>query len=242
MNLENRELMNALYHEGHERLGLMPNYYKWICSFFKDALTGAVVELGVGSGYLLDHYMDKVETIIAVDFNEFLIEKLKYRFADKPVIPFLTDLRKDWKELEKYNPDAVIALDVIEHFEDDHTFVQKMSKILRPGGSAIIKVPAHSRLFGLADSASGHYRRYDFNVLENLMTSNGFRVIDQQFFNFAGMVVYTSKRNKKNRFSKSISPMALKLGNQMIPFFSIIDKLLPVGGLSLIGRYQKIDG
>lgn len=56
--------------------------------------------------------------------------------------------------------DAVLALDVIEHLDDDHDAVQKLGRIVKPGGWVIVSVPARPDLWSLFDEVQGHRRRY----------------------------------------------------------------------------------
>jgi SAM-dependent methyltransferase len=56
--------------------------------------------------------------------------------------------------------DAVLALDVIEHLDDDRQAVAHLGEILKPGGFLIVSVPALPDLFTEFDSIQGHRRRY----------------------------------------------------------------------------------
>jgi SAM-dependent methyltransferase len=56
--------------------------------------------------------------------------------------------------------DAVLALDVIEHLDDDRAAVARLASLLRPGGTLILSVPALPDLFSEFDTLQGHRRRY----------------------------------------------------------------------------------
>src|SRR5438093_6799128 len=56
--------------------------------------------------------------------------------------------------------DAVFLLDVIEHIDDDVTFLRAALRHLRSGGLVIVNVPASMLLFSDYDRAAGHLRRY----------------------------------------------------------------------------------
>lgn len=56
--------------------------------------------------------------------------------------------------------DAVLALDVIEHLDDDRAAVRRLGTLARPGGRVIVSVPALPDLFGEFDAIQGHRRRY----------------------------------------------------------------------------------
>jgi 2-polyprenyl-3-methyl-5-hydroxy-6-metoxy-1,4-benzoquinol methylase len=56
--------------------------------------------------------------------------------------------------------DAVVMHDVLEHIENEGDAVHRLARIVRPGGVAVISVPALPSLFGYHDEQLGHYRRY----------------------------------------------------------------------------------
>src|SRR5918995_286782 len=81
--------------------------------------------------------------------------------------------------------DVVMASDVLEHIEDDFAAVAEVARVLRPGGSAIVSVPAHQWLFSYHDRALHHFRRYSKTGLRNLFTSGGLRVRQISYWNTA---------------------------------------------------------
>ena len=52
--------------------------------------------------------------------------------------------------------DAVIALDVIEHLDDDRAAIANLAKLTRPGGSVVVSVPALPALYSDFDKVQGH--------------------------------------------------------------------------------------
>ena len=56
--------------------------------------------------------------------------------------------------------DALLALDVIEHLDDDRGALARMAQLLKPAGVAIVSVPALPELFSEFDAIQGHRRRY----------------------------------------------------------------------------------
>jgi hypothetical protein len=59
----------------------------------------------------------------------------------------------------------VALLDVLEHQEDDRTFLAELVSGMRPGATFLMTVPASQRLWSSWDIALGHYRRYDKQML-----------------------------------------------------------------------------
>ena len=56
--------------------------------------------------------------------------------------------------------DCVIALDVLEHVDDDGGALAEIARVLRPGGVFCFTVPAFMTLWRYHDQAYGHFRRY----------------------------------------------------------------------------------
>ena len=56
--------------------------------------------------------------------------------------------------------EAVLALDVIEHLDDDRAAVRRLGQLTSPGGAVIVSVPALPELFSEFDAIQGHRRRY----------------------------------------------------------------------------------
>lgn len=227
----------SFFHETQDRMAYLPNYYAWICSRFRDELSGTVLELGCGAGFVLRNYVDRVERVIAVDLDPSLLDRLARAYPPGKVRALRVDLAGDWRELEGVKSDAIVALDVLEHFEDDAAFVRKLQRHLKPGGKVVLKVPAQSRLYGEIDRASGHFRRYDADQLRGLMEGQGFRTLALRHMNPAGAWGYRFKRGSRSSFSQIFSPAKLKIVNALIPALALLDRVPGLKGLSLVGVF-----
>ena len=72
--------------------------------------------------------------------------------------------------------DLVTALDVVEHLDDDRAGLREMRRVLRPGGRALLFVPAFMFLWGVQDDVSHHRRRYRIPELRRVVGEAGFKV------------------------------------------------------------------
>jgi SAM-dependent methyltransferase len=72
--------------------------------------------------------------------------------------------------------DAVMLCDVLEHVDDDRQAVAEAARLLRPGGVAVITLPALGLLWSSHDEALGHRRRYGGRQARELVESAGLRV------------------------------------------------------------------
>ena len=81
--------------------------------------------------------------------------------------------------------DLAVALDVLEHLEDDRGTLAELRRVLAPGGALLVMVPAFEFLWGPQDDVSHHLRRYTRGELVERVRAAGFRVRRVWFFNFA---------------------------------------------------------
>lgn len=139
-------------------------------------VTTAVVQiLDVGAGdawlarELANRFGDRVAiTCLDPNYAPEVIDRL--RAAAPPNVTHVTDIEESF--------DLVLALDVVEHVEDDGTFVDRLAGWLRPNGHLIVTVPAHQSLFGPHDVALGHFRRYSRTGLVDLIESHELEVTE----------------------------------------------------------------
>jgi SAM-dependent methyltransferase len=79
--------------------------------------------------------------------------------------------------------DAVCMFDVIEHLSDDAQAARELHRVLKPGGHAVITVPAFQWLWGRQDIVSHHYRRYNAPQLQSVLTGAQFDILKLSYFN-----------------------------------------------------------
>lgn len=79
-----------------------------------------------------------------------------------------------YSESDSY--DYVISLEVIEHIKIENLMIRDINKLLKKGGTLIMSVPAHKKLWSHHDIWAGHYRRYDKSEIINLLENEGFKI------------------------------------------------------------------
>ena len=95
--------------------------------------------------------------------------------------------------------DAVVTLNVLEHIDDDERALRQIHRILKPGGLAVIEVPAGPQLYDVYDKLLMHHRRYTLCGLSRLARTVGFELLTQSHL---GVFVYPAfwlvkQRNKR---------------------------------------------
>ncbi len=130
-----------------------------------------ILDAGCGWGVTLKALEGRGYHAIGMDISRMTLEKL-----DSPGRQLIeADLTKP---LPDGHPtyDAVLALDVIEHIDDDRAAVATLSELIKPGGLLILSVPALPEFFTEFDQIQGHRRRYTPETLARSLDSSPLRV------------------------------------------------------------------
>ena len=77
---------------------------------------------------------------------------------------------------------SVGLFDVLEHIEDEDSFLNSVKGALIFKGKLFLTVPAHLWLWSHEDVAEGHCRRYSMETLRAVLERNGFKVLYRTYF------------------------------------------------------------
>ena len=79
--------------------------------------------------------------------------------------------------------DAVTLLDVVEHLDDDVAALRTAGRLLRPGGTLLVTVPAYQWLWSGHDVVNQHRRRYTSGRLRSALSAAGIAEARVTYFN-----------------------------------------------------------
>jgi SAM-dependent methyltransferase len=141
-----------------------------------------ILEVGCSSGFLLRDLRASFPQafLIGSDYVRGPLDALAARMPDLPLLQF--DLVQC--PLPSNSLDAVVLLNVLEHIEEHERALRQIYRILRPGGVAIIEVPAGPHLYDAYDSVLTHCRRYTLGELRQLSERAGFRALKASHLGF----------------------------------------------------------
>jgi SAM-dependent methyltransferase len=159
------------------------NYFTWQARLVLPHVGRRVLEVGCGIGNFTGMLLDR-DLVVAVDAEPECVEQLRERYAGRPNLH--TVVAYDLAGLERFAPDTVVCLNVLEHIEDDRAMLGQMASIVCPGGAIVLLVPMFPALFGPIDRNLHHYRRYTRRGVERLATENGLRIRRAQYVNLMG--------------------------------------------------------
>jgi SAM-dependent methyltransferase len=78
----------------------------------------------------------------------------------------------------------IIAMDILEHLEDDANGIRELYRVLKNEGTLILTVPAFGFLWGIQDVVTGHKRRYSRKEILVKLRQGGFTILRSSYFNF----------------------------------------------------------
>lgn len=199
--------------------------------------------LDVGSGYgaliptlkdygnveCVEPFVDSKDNLLELGANEV------YNYKDFPVV------HPD----KKYN--LVTFFDVVEHIEDDESFLNGViTNILDEKGKIIITVPAYKWLWTNHDDEHRHYRRYTKSMLVDVVKKAGYKNIKANYFMtflFPLAVLSRFKQKILKNGSSDLKPMNSIINKVFYKIFSferkIINNLNLPFGLSIILVAEK---
>ncbi|MFM1851333.1 MAG: hypothetical protein RIS54_1017 [Verrucomicrobiota bacterium] len=114
-----------------------------------------LLDCGAGTGRFAQDMQQDCRVLVLDDHEESL-ELLREKFSLEQVIA----LTGGDVPLPDQSVDYLTALDVLEHIEHDAAAVRGFHRLLKPGGVAVVTVPASMALWSDWDVSLHHFRRY----------------------------------------------------------------------------------
>lgn len=220
------------------RMSLLSRYNKWIWSRIEPHVGQRVLEVGAGVGSMT-RFLYGRELVVATDVETPYLDRLRNAFRRRPgiVIEKFDAGSSEPSDIGRYGFDTVLALNMLEHVEDDAAALRKMYDALQPGGRLIVYVPAHQRLMGSIDRTVGHRRRYERAELGAKLDAAGFAVKELSYQNRAGMFGWWL--NSKILHRGHIPAFQARMFDAFVPLFRRFESDSPATGLSLIAIAEK---
>jgi len=138
-----------------------------------------IIDTGCGTGSNLRALASWGYNVIGLDRSPYALSLVR----TKGNFPLLSgDLNQ--LPIKTKSVGIIIAMDILEHLENDENGIREIYHALTKGGVLILTVPAFNPLWGIQDIVTGHKRRYSKEEITNKLKKAGFIVLDSSYFNF----------------------------------------------------------
>lgn len=195
-----------------------------------------MLEIGCGSGSITKS-LTKYGEVYGNDLSKKALEFCKSRGVANLIHGDITTLDMHQHE-NKF--DLVLALDVLEHIQDDVAAIQTVHKLLKDDGMFLVNVPAYKFLWSSHDEALMHKRRYTTFEIARKLEDNGFKILHKSHFVFFAFFGIAPIKFLGNFFKKTAYPetsyveLPKSINNFMIKLLNFEAKLaqklrLPLG-------------
>ena len=157
-----------------------------------------LLDCGAGTGRFAKE-MEAYCRVLVLDDHEEALVYLRQRFKAEQIL----NLAGDKVPLPDEALECVTALDVLEHTPDDAAVVEGFHRLLKPGGIALVTVPASMALWSDWDTALHHYRRYTRGQLVALFKPEKWEVVHVNYTNVVVFPAVWLVRKWRKWFPKS---------------------------------------
>lgn len=180
-----------------------------------------ILEVGCGTGELTQQLQEH-HNVMGIDMAQEAIDSCKEKG--------IRDVyKKDIFELDttklRDKFDLVLALDVMEHIQEDVEAMKIINILLKRDGYFFVNVPAHKFLWSGHDEALQHKRRYTkYELLQKLELAS-FKIVSQSYFVSFVFPIILLYRTWGNIFNRTTYP---KTSYVLLPAFvnRILTKML----------------
>jgi SAM-dependent methyltransferase len=207
-----------------ESLDGAKRYADWIYSMVEPHLGAHVLEIGAGHGMFTERIAAS-SRVVATDLSRRCVDVLTERFANEANVEVRLADMAEATSSGAY--DSVVLINVLEHIEDDATALKQLATVLKPGGKAILWVPALPELYSNFDRRIGHFRRYKLAELSRLVQDSGLDILDARYVNVVGLVAWWTLARKLGRtpttngktqmFDRAVVPIARRVESKRPP-------------------------
>jgi SAM-dependent methyltransferase len=169
--------------------------YEMIIQLIRELKLGPaprILDAGCGTGQMLKH-LETVGIAYGIDSSPQAVSFAHSRGVQRLVrgsinaIPFPSNTF-----------DCVVALDVIEHVEDDLGILKSLHEVVKSDGRLVVTVPAFQSLWSQHDVINHHKRRYSAAHLRRVIEQSGFAIERITYCNTALCVPVFAARKFKN--------------------------------------------
>jgi SAM-dependent methyltransferase len=191
-----------------------------------------ILDAGCGSGRNMIE-LARHGTVSGVELSGPSVDVARARGAGEVIAGSVLDMPFDSDSF-----DLSVCLDVIEHLDDDVGALRELRRVLAPGGSLLVTVPAYQWLWSGHDEVNHHHRRYTRRSLQRVAEQAGWEQVRTTYFNSLLLPLAILLR-VLDRFSRKTTESSLDLWVPPQPLNWLLERPLALEA-ALIGRGGRI--
>lgn len=149
------EVENTHWWHRHKRTTV----HQMIATYVKK---GKALDIGSGTGKILEELKERGWEAEGIDGAMEAVQWSKKRGITIKKADFV----KHKMPYADNTFDLVMALDLLEHVPNDGEVLREMHRVTKPGGNAVVTVPAYQWMFNYWDEILGHQRRYTVALMK----------------------------------------------------------------------------
>jgi SAM-dependent methyltransferase len=154
-------------------------FLRSVVSAINARINGFTLDIGCGAGSNLGTLRSAGLNVIGLDHSTYALTLVRNKWK----FPLLTgDLNR--LPFKTKSVGLIIAMDILEHLDDDAKGIQESYRVLRNGGMLLLTVPAFKALWGTQDVVTGHKRRYSKKEIMERLRKENFNILRCSYFNF----------------------------------------------------------
>jgi len=149
----------------------------------------SVLEVGAGLGEFASQFSG-LDRLVVTDVDPDAVAGMAGRFRDRPEVEArVLDLAGRVEAMGDL-VSTVVAVNVLEHIEEDSAALRSLATLVEPGGSIVLWVPGYMQLYGDFDRAVGHVRRYTPDTLRQAILGAGLTCPEVRPVNMLGALAW----------------------------------------------------
>jgi SAM-dependent methyltransferase len=145
----------------------------------------SMLEIGSGLGEFSEQFDGRLDRLVVSDNDAYCMEQLRARYEGRSDVDVLEVALPGPVPLVE-PVDTVVAMNVLEHIEQDVDALRSLAAVTVPGGRVIVWVPGYQQLYGDFDRQVGHVRRYTPSTLSASVSAAGLEIEMCKPVNFLG--------------------------------------------------------
>lgn len=183
MNVDEYRTMRDIEDDFWWYVGFRKIYASVLDRYCPGAASGRVLDAGCGTGAFMEFLNDRYHPIVltGLDFSEEALEYCRERGLGDTIRCSVVEL-----PFEGGSFDLVVSLDVLCHrsIPDELVPLAEFRRVLRPGGYALINLPAFQSIYSEHDVAVHTRHRYRKREVADKLAAAGFEPVMVSYANF----------------------------------------------------------